>query len=232
MVSYYRKHGEKMISLRSNVFKKTNVKCILCQSYGELFFEMPPKRYYQCGHCSAIFLAPECCISKEEEKSRYQEHNNDVEDPRYQKFVEPIVLEIEQRFSRKHKGLDFGAGTGPVIAKLLREKRYSVELYDPFFCNSPEKLQNKYDFIICCEVIEHFRFPAKEFKLLKALLKPRGVLFCMTELYSEKNDFGAWYYKNDPTHVFFYQRNTLEWIKSRFGFSALKNKGRLVQFFA
>jgi SAM-dependent methyltransferase len=175
-------------------------------------------------------LDPQCYLSKENERKRYQEHNNDIEDPEYQKFVGPIIRGVKQRFDKKHKGLDFGAGTGPVITKLLRDNGYTMELYDPFFCNNPGKLEETYDFIVCCEVMEHFHFPAKEFALLRSILKPNGALFCMTDIYFENIDFRTWYYKNDPTHVFFYHKNSLEWIQSEFKFSALKIEGRLIQF--
>jgi hypothetical protein len=209
---------------------KFTVRCCLCDNRAELFFKTPDKEYYRCGRCSAIFLAPEYHVSREDEKIRYEQHNNDVEDPRYHKFVEPIVGSILKGFNTHHCGLDFGAGTGPVIAKILREKGYPVELYDPFFWDNPELLERKYDFIVCCEVIEHFRRPAKEFRLLRSLLGPNGKLFCMTELYSETIDFKKWYYKNDPTHVFFYHLDTLAWIRSFFGFSSMETSGRLIEF--
>ncbi|MFA6601203.1 MAG: class I SAM-dependent methyltransferase, partial [Candidatus Omnitrophota bacterium] len=194
------------------------------------FFEEKHKKYYRCRECSAIFLDPACYLSKEAERKRYLEHNNDVEDPRYQKFVDPIVSEVKRKFGRERRGLDFGAGPGPVITKLLRNEGYSLELYDPFFWNDPGKLDAKYDFITCCEVIEHFHFPAEEFRRLQSLLVPGGALLCMTELYREEIDFKSWYYKNDPTHVFFYHPDTLERVRSLFGFSGLTIKGRLVQF--
>ncbi len=177
-----------------------------------------------------MFMDPACYVSRENEKKRYEEHNNNVEDPGYQKFVGPIVSKVRENFGKGRKGLDFGSGTGPVIARLLREKGYDIELYDPFFCDNPGALEKKYDFIVCCEVIEHFHFPAKEFRLLKSLLKPGGMLFCMTDIYSEKTDFKKWYYKNDPTHVFFYHQNTLDRIKSQLGFSALRIDGRVAQY--
>jgi SAM-dependent methyltransferase len=207
-----------------------SLKCPLCDGNAELFFEMPGKEYYQCGQCSGLFLGRACYVSKEDEKRRYEKHNNNIEDPRYQKFVEPIVSKIQETFGREHQGLDFGAGTGPVIAKLLREKGYSVELYDPYFCDDPKTLEKEYDFIVCCEVIEHFHYPAKEFRRLRSLLKPGGVLFCQTALYSKETDFKNWYYKNDQTHVFFYHANTLLWIQSKCGFSALETYGRLALF--
>jgi len=210
------------------------IKCTLCNSKVDLFYESNLKKYfkkyYKCTNCSSILLDPLNLLSREEERKRYETHNNDVEDPGYQTFVSPIVNEIERRFNAGHTGLDFGAGTGPVITKLLREKGFKIELYDPFFWDRPEILESKYDYIACCEVAEHFHYPGKEFKLLRSLLKPGGALYCMTEVYSEDTDFERWYYKNDPTHVFFYHKHALEWIRSHFHFSELEIKGRLIQF--
>lgn len=91
-------------------------------------------------------------------------------------------------------------------------------------------LKFKYNYIICCEVIEHFHFPQKEFTLLRSLLKPGGILYCMTEIYSEDIDFINWHYKNDPTHVFFYHKDALKWIQEHFRFSEVKKKNRLIEF--
>lgn len=215
---------EKQVALKLN--------CPLCGSDAALYFNEPERKYYQCRQCAGVFLDPAAYLSKEDERERYLQHNNDVNDPGYQKFVEPIILGVTEKFRPEHKGLDFGAGTGPVIAKLLGQKGYSIKLYDPFFWNNSQNLKDRYDFIVCCEVIEHFQHPAGEFKLLKSLLKPRGVLFCMTDFYKEKLDFKSWYYKDDPTHVFFYHLNTLFWVRSNFGFSTLECKERLARFTA
>ena len=47
----------------------------------------------------------------------------------------------------------------------------------------------------------------------------------MTDLYDESIGFHKWYYKNDPTHVFIYQKKTIEWIKNNIGFSDVKIEG-------
>jgi SAM-dependent methyltransferase len=201
--------------------------CKLCHATAPFFREIYNRKYYRCLRCYAVFLAPEYYISKEDERKRYEEHNNDVEDFRYQKFVEPVVSAIEKMFGKESRGLDFGSGTGPVAAKLLRDKGYGVELYDPFFCDDRSKLDDEYDFIVCCEVVEHFHQPAREFGLLRSLLRPAGALVCMTELLPENIDFRAWHYNSDRTHVFFYHPKTFEWIRSEFGFSKLENRGRL-----
>jgi len=62
-------------------------------------------------------------------------------------------------------------------------------LYDPFFHPKSELLAKKYDFIIACEVIEHFHDPRKEFELLYKLLNQGGKLYLMTDLYSQEVDF-------------------------------------------
>jgi len=184
-----------------------------------------------CDACGGIYCHDRRYPDREQEKARYETHNNNVNDPRYNKFVAPLVSAVLQEFSPQDTGLDFGAGTGPVISKLLKDEDFNIVQYDPFFHNRPELLYGKYNYIVCCEVIEHFHSPEKEFRLLRNLLKPKGTIYCMTHVYSPDINFADWYYKNDPTHVFIYQRKTLEWIKANFEFSAFSINNRLVKFY-
>jgi hypothetical protein len=196
--------------------------CLLCNNVSGIFYNNSRSLYYNCKYCGAIFLAKDKHLSESDEKNRYLEHNNDVNDPRYQEFVSPIVVFIEANFiPGKHKGLDFGAGTGPVASKMLEDKGFDIDKYDPFFYPDKRCFDKKYDFILSCEVIEHFRRPCDEFLLLFKMLQSKGKLICMTSVYDKNIDFDNWYYKNDPTHVFIYQKKTLEWIKDKIGFSGL-----------
>lgn len=204
--------------------------CPLCNSQSKLFFESK-KLYNICLKCSGIFVHRNFLPSYDNELLRYKKHNNDVNDLKYQAFVYPIVKSVLNEFSENNKGLDFGAGTGPVISKLLKEKKYNIKEYDPFFKNDPELLENKYDYIICCEVIEHFHNPQKEFKLLNSILNKNGILYCMTSIYKKDIDFKNWYYKNDLTHVFFYQKETIEFIKEYFKFKYFSVDNNLIKFF-
>lgn len=204
--------------------------CTLCGSKTEVLENWREKDYYKCKGCNSIMLHPDDYPSKHMEKERYEEHNNDVNDVEYQNFVSPIVNAVLSDYEKEDIGLDFGAGTGPVISKLLRDKDYNIKIYDPFFANYKERLEEKYDYIVCCEVMEHFHNPKKEFKLLKSMLNPEGSLYCMTNIYSEDIDFIKWNYKNDLTHVFFYHQKALEWIKDKYGFSSLKVKENLISF--
>lgn len=203
--------------------------CPLCTNLAEVFFK---DIYYLCPACGGIFRPEHLLLSPEREKSRYETHNNDVNDVRYQNFVAPIVNAIIRDFAPRHRGLDFGAGTGPVISKLLGDQAYQTSLYDPFFHNHPQLLQQQYDYIICCEVIEHFYHPAREFALLKSLLKDNGKLYCMTELYRPHINFAKWRYQNDETHVFLYQPQTLELIRHNTGFASMSIDDRLIEFTA
>lgn len=190
------------------------------------------RAYHLCDRCGAVFMAPRHHLSVEDEKKRYAAHRNDVDDPRYQAFVRPLVDLVLEQCRPEHDGLDFGCGTGPVVSKLLVEQGRRIAQYDPFFRDLPGLLERTYDCIVCCEVIEHFREPDREFRLLRSLLNQGGRLFCQSELYAPGIDLAAWPYANDTTHVFFYQRRTLEWIRDHCGFSELAVSGRIAVFTA
>ncbi|MFP4332295.1 MAG: class I SAM-dependent methyltransferase [Campylobacterales bacterium] len=183
-----------------------------------------------CHNCGGVFRPSEFHLDSEQEKSRYEKHNNLIEDIGYQRFVSSITKKVLKDFDTSSIGLDFGAGTGPVISKMLEDRGYEIFQYDPYFHNYPELLDMSYDYIVACEVIEHFYDPKKEFELLHSTLKPNGKLYCKTHIYSLDVDFDSWYYKDDITHVFIYQKQTLEYIQREFGFQSVEIDGRVAVF--
>jgi SAM-dependent methyltransferase len=208
----------------------TSPTCPLCNSTSTLFCEKPKHLFYKCNTCDGIFRPKDTFLTAEEEKEHYEKHNNDVFDERYQAFVSPIVNAVLHDFTAEAKGLDFGSGTGPVIAKMLTDKDYQVQNYDLFFANEPSLLKEKYDYVSCCEVMEHFHHPYQEFELLKSLLLPKGKLYCKTEVFNNQKPFENWYYKDDFTHVFIYQLKTLEWIQKNLRFSKVSVYDKLIVF--
>lgn len=198
------------------------MKCRLCGNSTILFTTIRDKQYFKCRQCQGIMLDISNYLGPKKEKERYEAHNNDVNNQGYQKFVSPMVSRVLEDYKLQHQGLDFGSGTGPVISKLLKDQGYNIKLYDPFFANYPERLKESYDYIVCCEVIEHFYHPGREFERLQSLLKPSGKLYLKTGVYHDEIDFEAWRYREDSTHVFFYQQETFEWILRHYGFSALE----------
>lgn len=209
---------------------KPSIECSLCGGEASSFCQTLERDYFECSGCKAILLDPDMYVSPEDEVYRYETHNNDVEDPRYQNFVRPLVDAVKENYAPGSHGLDYGSGTGPVAAKLLRDAGYSITTYDPYFDEDATAFHQKYDFIISSEVVEHFHEPAKEFRLLKGLLKPGGHLYCMTLRYSDDIDFENWHYVHDETHVIFYRDETARWIKQAYNFSELTLKERLMIF--
>lgn len=201
--------------------------CPLCKSNSNNFYK---KVYYQCVNCYGLFRPAQLLPTLEAEKNRYETHNNDVENEGYQNFVSPITNAILENHDAEDVGLDFGAGSGPVIANMLERKGYKPLLYDPIFHIYPELLERKYDYIFACEVIEHLHNPYEEFSRLYNILNTNGKLYCMTHLYDKSIDFDRWYYKNDFTHVFIYTRETIHWIATEIGFSDYKIDDRLITF--
>ncbi len=168
--------------------------------------------FYKCGICKALVKDRKFYLTSEEEKARYETHNNDVNDIRYQRFTSPITNYVFDNFLPGHKGLDFGSGTGPVISSMLIKKNYNIAQYDPFFANNKNTFDITYDYIVSCEVFEHFHNPKKEIDRLVSILNTNGVLLIMTMLYDDQIDFKDWYYRNDSTHVFIYTKQTMEYI--------------------
>ncbi|TBW28579.1 class I SAM-dependent methyltransferase [Gramella sp. KN1008] len=206
------------------------MRCSLCKSATENFQVFKDREYLQCINCRAILLSPASYLSPQEEKFRYRLHNNDINDPGYINFVRPVIDKIRSEIPKNSRGLDFGCGTGPVIASELAKTGFDIKLYDPYFQPNHKLLDKQYDFIICCEVMEHFQKPFEEFSLLKSLLNSGGKLYCKTEVWTGAIDFNSWHYKNDLTHVIFYNRESLLWICENLKFSSVEILDELMVF--
>ncbi len=204
--------------------------CPLCQSPSNHFYSQNTREFYFCSTCFAVFLDNKNYFSEKEEQKHYENHNNDIFDKGYQQFASPITNAIQRDFKPQHQGLDYCSGTNSVIVKMLKDSAYHISEYDPFFSNTISLLNQQYDYISCCEVMEHFHHPKKEFEKLYNLLLPNGKLYCMTDLFDETKNFDTWYYKNDHSHVFFYHAKTIAWIAKTIGFSNYSIEGRLILF--
>ncbi len=206
-----------------------NHHCGLCEVGAKEILRHEERDFLRCDSCGSIMLSPENYLSARQEEERYKLHSSDIREPGYRKSVTPLVEAVEKDLRPPASGLDYGAGESRVAAVLLNEKGFDMSAYDPIFADDNKLLKQKYDFIVCNEVIEHFKEPAKEFKRLYSLLKPGGRLYCQTQIYSQDIDFSKWWYKNDPTHVFFYTRKSFEWIRDNIGYSSLEITGNVVK---
>ncbi len=205
------------------------MRCTLCKTTLEKQID---DKFWQCPSCDAFVMHNEHWLNEEDEKARYDTHNNDILDPGYRKFVSPISESILNDFTPEHLGLDYGCGPGPVITVVLRESNYQIDLFDPYYQPDYGFLDKQYDYIFSCEVFEHFYEPKKEIEKLVGLLKPGGKLYVMTHLYDPEVEveFPNWYYKKDPTHVFIYTKKTMQFIAQKFKLKLEKIEGRLLVF--
>lgn len=187
--------------------------CTLCESNLDTRAD---DYYFICGKCGAYLKDSKHYVTNAQERSHYEEHNNDVTDVRYQYFTTPITNAIFKNHSEEQLGLDFGCGNGPVISKQLIDKGFRVVLFDPYFHPDKGYLENQYDYIFSCEVFEHFFQPKQEIEKLLHILKPGGKLYIMTHLFDPGLSFAHWYYRKDPTHVFIYTENTIKFLSERY----------------
>lgn len=204
--------------------------CPLCNSESSVFYNENNRIFFSCPCCKLIFLQRSLLLDTCQELERYKLHQNNALDEGYQQFTAPLVTAIETRCTPNDKGLDFGCGRDSALTYILKQKEYNIAQYDPFFANNPKLLERKYHYIACCEVIEHFYTPHREFELFSNILHNGGMLLCMTHIFDSTIDFKNWYYKNDPTHVSIYRKDTCEWISQHFKFANYEISNRLIVF--
>lgn len=210
-------------------------RCPLCFSSNlELLFKGGKRSYYRnffhCSNCDLVFVPGWQQPTADEEINRYHEHNNNPENKGYKKFLKKLYVEMEPYLSKNMKGLDYGAGPGPVLAMLMEEKGYDIDIYDPFFHPNKDIYENNYDFITCTEVVEHFHNPREEFDKIENILKSDGWLGVMTSMLDSWKKFPSWHYHSDYTHVVFYSKKTMKWIANKYSWECIFPKKNIVLF--
>ena len=197
--------------------------CVLCGSENTEWIYRDDTRmesfrdYYLCSECKLIFVPPHQRLSRDEELSRYEMHDNDPDDPRYRKFLSRMFDPLSKKLDGNSYGLDFGSGPGPTLNLMFEEEGHTVRIYDPFYADDKSVFDERYDFITTTETAEHLYNPLKEFDRLWSCLKPGGFLGVMTRRWKTVEAFKTWHYKNDDTHVIFFHEETFRWLQKRWG---------------
>lgn len=187
-------------------------RCPLCNHATTLFRRDTRREYHQCPQCALLHVPPEFFLSLEDERIRYDQHDNNSDDPGYRQHLSALVIPLTCILKPGSRGLDFGSGPGPTLHQMLEEFGHHVDLYDPFYAPQPHVWNATYDFIVASETIEHLRDPQWELTRLWAHVAPGGHLGLMTQFLVEPQDFDHWYYKNDLTHIVFYSPRTFTWL--------------------
>ena len=192
--------------------------CPLCDSSSLLDYHRDARRpYNQCRACQLVFVAVPFHLSAAEEKAQYDLHQNNPHDAGYRRFLNRLAEPVLAMLKPHSQGLDFGCGPGPCLSLMLAERGHSVALYDLYYANHPQLLEQQYDFITATEVVEHLANPGAELQRLWQCLKPGGLLGLMTKLVANPERFANWHYKTDPTHISFFSRATFEHLGKGWG---------------
>ena len=191
------------------------ITCSLCQSDKTSHFHKEESRQFLiCLNCEYVFVPKIYQLSEDEEKLRYDTHNNDPKDVRYRQFLSQLSEPLLKKIPDNSFGLDFGSGPGPTLSLMLEDYGHKVALFDKFYAKDESVFNRKYDFITATEVIEHLSNPMTEINRLIKCLNDGGYLAVMTQILTSKINFSNWYYKNDPSHIGFFSKKTLNYLAS------------------
>lgn len=192
--------------------------CPLC-SGRSVSFHRTDRDFLRCGTCLLTFVPAPQHAPPADERARYETHRNSPADAGYRAFLDRLLAPLAAVLPPGARGLDYGSGPGPTASVMMRERGFVMRDYDPFFAPDGSALSASYDFVVCTEVVEHFRRPAENFEILAGLLVPGGTLGVLTGVLEDDASFPGWWYHNDLTHIAFYRPETLAWVARRFAWT-------------
>ena len=80
------------------------------------------RTYYRCQNCALIFVDHAHLLSTEDEKARYELHQNSLRDAGYRAVLARLTTPLARCLGNPPlNGLDFGCGPGPVLPLMMEE---------------------------------------------------------------------------------------------------------------
>jgi 2-polyprenyl-3-methyl-5-hydroxy-6-metoxy-1,4-benzoquinol methylase len=174
-------------------------------------------------------------LSRTDELARYALHDNSLSNKGYVDFLSEVAdvavniasemqhtagLPINDPMERPVKLLDFGCGRDAVLCGLLVRRGIECYPYDPLYegLRRLPDIVDGYDIIVAGEVVEHLRGVEGELRFMSGLLREGGAIILRTRLYDDAGlgadgggeGFKNWWYAQDPTHINFFSRKTLD----------------------
>lgn len=200
--------------------------CRLCGTPGcRSFFADAAREYYHCSTCDLMFVPEYGFVSVEAERARYALHDNSSTHDGYHAFLSEVAGVVARHTVAGGRVLDFGSGEQCVLTSILRENGFACTAYDPLYGIGLDALQDRYETVVLCEVIEHVRDVPGVLSVITRSLSPAGVAIIRTRVHPTHDAFASWWYKNDPTHVNFFGVRTFEWIAGTYGYELLHRSG-------
>jgi len=181
-------------------------------------FAVGNQPHHRCPGCGFIRKDASLHLSLEGERARYEFHQNNQDDG-YDQVLETFLETAVRPFAASGKALDFGCGKNGRLLALLSQNGFSAVGYDPLYAPDSAVLKQTYELVTATEVVEHFRDPDEDWRILAQTVAPGGILAVSTRLIPV--DFDGWWYRRDETHLCFYTERALVAIANRFGLRAV-----------
>ena len=201
--------------------------CHICNQPTESFIhEKTDIIYHHCKLCEYIFKSPTCYRSIEEQKERYDLHENDEADAGYRAYFQRFLDFVLPLVGKPETALDFGCGRSRLLAKMLEEHGVVCNVYDPLYHPDMPNNSKKYELIVTTEVFEHLHQPSEVFKTLLERLEEGGYLAIQTQFHpNDAEAFKKWYYHQDPTHIVFFRPQTFRVLCEKYGCEFVGDNG-------
>ncbi len=195
------------------------LKCLICSGkchpFVDLKLEMTCCR---CEVCHGIFKSPDTFQDYDEQKKRYDLHQNEEDSKGYRAYFKRFLDFTLPITGDVRTALDFGSGASTLLAIMMKENGIDCDSYDPIYRSDSAYLEKSYDLIASVEVFEHLKDPKKVFEHLLSRLNDGGYLAIQTQFhYDDIKLFLNWHYRLDPTHVVFFAPETFRYLSDHNG---------------
>lgn len=206
--------------------------CPLCAGRSGEIPGAGPRVLAHCAQCDLVFVPREEHDSPEQERARYETHQNTIDNAGYVSMFERFISLLVERGRGIQTIVDYGCGPGPVLVELLRRRGFEAVGYDPFFAPDAD-MSGPFDAVVSTETFEHFASPGLELQRISRMIRPGGILAVMTLFHPgpDAEKLGNWWYARDPTHVSFYSPATARWIAGRFNYDVVFCDDRQIVLF-
>jgi Methyltransferase domain len=192
------------------------ITCKLCQAAGcSTLLPRGPRTFHSCPSCGLAFVPDSEWLSLDDERARYQHHDNTPDNHGYVGFLNEVVEQADALNLGDRPILDFGSGEHAVLTGLLNARGLVCTAYDPLYGRT--QLAGPYALVVVCEVIEHLRDLRGELVGLRDRLLPDGKILVRTQPIPSVERISSWWYSRDPTHINFFSEDSLAYAASLLG---------------
>jgi 2-polyprenyl-6-hydroxyphenyl methylase/3-demethylubiquinone-9 3-methyltransferase len=170
--------------------------------------------YRRCRRCGFVFTADFDAWGGEDFRRHIYNAEYGLVDPDYAetrpKGNARLVAESFVGAREEIRILDYGGGAG-LLARLLRERGFRAETYDPFSEFDALPL-GRFELITCFEVMEHVQWPRETVRAMVGLLQEGGVILFSTLVQPAefaRIGLGWWYAAPRNGHISLYSTAAL-----------------------